>query len=214
MSSCASSWVSACCTTASLTPSWPTCSVAVSCWPRARRCRRCLPVRLSHHRLAWTMTPALEQPLDLRLVDARLAQHLHRVLADLGRHRRRHLLLALDLQRAADRERGAGARVVERHQRAAGRICGVVRDVVDGADDAEGDAAGLQHAPPLRPVALGEDGVEDGDERADVGAAGRPAWRTVGRRRGRVRPMAVVKSCQRRPSGVSAMRNQRPSRHR
>ena len=87
--------------------------------------------------------------------------------------RGRHLLLAADLQRAAHRERGAGARVVDRHQRAAGPHLRIVRDLVHRPDHAEGDAGRLQHAPPLRPVALGEDRVEDGDERAHVGAAGR-----------------------------------------
>ena len=45
-------------------------------------------------------------------------------------------------------------------------------------------------------------------ERRAEGVAKRGSAKSSGR------PMAVVKSCQRRPSGVSAMRNQRPSRQR
>src|SRR5256885_3990303 len=45
ISSCAVSCASACTTTASVTPSCPTCSVAARRCPSARRYRRCLPVR-------------------------------------------------------------------------------------------------------------------------------------------------------------------------
>src|SRR5438477_11210791 len=43
INSCASSCCSACRTTASLTPSWPTWTRGSRWWPSARRCRRCLP---------------------------------------------------------------------------------------------------------------------------------------------------------------------------
>src|SRR5947199_3858831 len=81
--------------------------------------------------------PGAKQTLDLRLRDAGGAQHLHGVLADRRRERRRHFLLAVDLERTADRERSSRAWIVDRHQRAARAHLRVVRDVVERPDDAE-----------------------------------------------------------------------------
>src|SRR5438132_8102697 len=47
INSCASSCCSACRTTASLTPSWPTWTTGSRWWPSARRWRRCLPLSSS-----------------------------------------------------------------------------------------------------------------------------------------------------------------------
>src|SRR5260370_4734244 len=94
------------------------------------------------------------------------------VLAQARSHGGGHLLLALDPERAAHGEWGGGARVVDGGEGAAGAHGRVVGDVVERAHHAEGYAARLEHPAPLRPVALGEDRVEDRDEGASVAAAG------------------------------------------
>src|SRR5262245_53133226 len=60
-----------------------------------------------------------QETVDLRLIKAGLAQDLDRVLANIRRHRGRDLLLTFHPHRAAHRERGAGARIVDRYERAA-----------------------------------------------------------------------------------------------
>src|SRR5262245_40864113 len=67
---------------------------------------------LYHH------TPG-EQLVDLGVTVPDLAENLHRMLAELRGHPRRHLVDAVDPHGARHGERRAGARILERHQSAA-----------------------------------------------------------------------------------------------
>src|SRR2546429_2656125 len=107
---------------------------------------------------------------DLRLVVARLAQDLDRVLAELRRQAGWHLVDAVQPERAGDGERGPGPRIVERHQRAAVHHLTIRPDVVDRGDAAEGEAARVEDRPPLGPRARGEYRIEHDNERARVRA--------------------------------------------
>src|SRR3989442_8849017 len=113
-----------------------------------------------------------EQCIDLPLTVARLAKDLYRVLAELRRKSRRGLRDALEPERARHGERRARARGVEGHQGATGDHLRIVPRVVHGADLTEGEAMTVQDFSPPRPWSRSEDLVQDGHERARVGAPG------------------------------------------
>src|SRR5262245_44843427 len=104
------------------------------------------------------------------------------MLAEVGSKTRGDLVRSVNPERTGYGERGAGARIIERHQRAALHHLAIAPNVVDGGHATEGQAVVVQDALPLDPVARGEDGVEDTDQRASVGAPrGRGREARVGR---------------------------------
>src|SRR5260370_9868969 len=107
---------------------------------------------------------------DLRLVVARLAQDLDRVLAKLRRQAGWYLVDAVQPERAGDGERGPGSWIVERHQRAAVHHLTSGRDIVERGDAAEGEAARGEDRLPLGPRARGEHRIEHDHERARLRA--------------------------------------------
>src|ERR1700720_692249 len=105
---------------------------------------------------------------DFRLVVARLAQDLDRVLAELRRQAGWHLVDAVQPERAGDGERRPGPWIVERDQRAAVHHLTIRPDVVDRGDAAEGEAARGEDRLPLGPRARGDHRIENDPERARV----------------------------------------------
>ncbi len=151
------------------------------------------------------------QPRDIVGGVAGLAQHRFVVLADRRRAPRRHLVLAVDMERRHDRQALA---VAERHQRAGMAHLRVVQRLVHRRDDAEGDADAVQDRAPFGQIAPGENLIQDQHQFARRAACARPAWRSADRRSGpraRSRP-GTTRNC--RCSLNSAMMNQRPSRDR
>src|SRR5260370_8697333 len=92
---------------------------------------------------------------DLRLVVARLAQDLDRVLAKLRRQAGWYLVDAVQPERAGDGEPGPGSWIVERPQRAAVHHLTIRPDVADPGDPPPGGAPRGEDPLPLAPPAPG-----------------------------------------------------------
>lgn len=107
---------------------------------------------------------------DFRVGVAGLAQDVLVVLAQSGCAARRGFGRTVDEERAADGQCGFAGIGDQRVGRAHLRVVG---DVVQRADQAEGDPGRVQGRAPMRQGVSGEGGVEHRDERRGVGAARR-----------------------------------------
>ena len=95
------------------------------------------------------------------------------MFAQRGREAWRNLLDAFDGERARHGERGAGAGIVDGHERAAVQHLPVDGDVRHLGHHFEGEAVAVEDLLPLRERALGEDQVEDGHEGCCMPSPGR-----------------------------------------